>query len=92
VLYTDYSYALIYRCFRHLATGECAPSDEQVVVASRDGNLPESVIPRLVTLSTHQCYVPADFEFVPREGEKPDINVLIVLMLIVMFVRHNSIS
>ena len=70
VLWTDYSYALVYECFGyHEEDGSCDPGKANIVVYGRVRELPGTIPEEVKAMNEAVCVTKEDFESIPQAGQ-----------------------
>jgi len=68
VIATNYNYAIVYECYRPNEDGSC-PSDEVNIFAlSRNRELPDHVVEKMLPYIENACVTKDDFERIPHDG------------------------
>jgi hypothetical protein len=69
VIATNYNYAIVYECFRPRDDGFCDPLFINIVALSRNRELPEDVVEKMLPYIEDACVTKDDFERIPHESE-----------------------
>ena len=68
VIATNYNYAIVYECSRPRGDGGCGDGDVTMAVYSRNRELPDDVVEKMLPYIEGACVTKEDFERVPHRG------------------------
>ena len=69
VIATNYNYAIVYECHRPNEDGSCPDNAANMFVLSRNRELPDDVVEKMLPYIEGACVTKEDFERIPQEGE-----------------------
>ena len=73
VLATNYNYAIVYECYRPAEDGSCPDGAANIYALSRDRELPDDVVEKMLPYIENTCVTKDDFERIPQGGDFDNI-------------------